>query len=86
MSISWEKVQQPICYGGLGIHNLEVLGWSLHIRWLWEQKIDEESIWAGLPVQVPCSAQTLFKLLCKPWWAMVLQSSSGQTVGSMARQ
>jgi hypothetical protein len=23
--VSWEKVQQPICYGGLGIHILEEL-------------------------------------------------------------
>ena len=59
--VSWEKVQQPIRYGGLSIHNLEVLGWSLRIRWLWAQKINEEHLWAGLPVQVPCT-QALFKV------------------------
>ena len=37
----WEKVQRPIQFGGLGIHTLETLDWSLRIRWLWAQKTDE---------------------------------------------
>lgn len=36
--VAWEKVQRPLEFGGLGIHNLELLGWSLRIRWLWAQK------------------------------------------------
>jgi len=31
-------VQRPLEYGGLGIHNLEKLGWALRIRWFWAQK------------------------------------------------
>lgn len=30
--VSWERVQQPLEYDGLGIHNLELLGWALRIR------------------------------------------------------
>jgi len=36
--VAWEKVLRPLQYGGLGIHNLETLGWALRIRWLWAQK------------------------------------------------
>ena len=55
--VSWEKDQRPVQFRGLGIHNLETLGWSLRIRWLWAQKTDEEHLWAGLPVQVPRIAE-----------------------------
>jgi hypothetical protein len=30
--VSWETVQRPLEYGGLGILNLEKLGWALKIR------------------------------------------------------
>jgi hypothetical protein len=32
--VSWDFCNWPLKYGGLNIHNLEILGWSLHIRWL----------------------------------------------------
>jgi hypothetical protein len=32
--VSWENVHRPLEYGGLGILNLEKLGWALKIRWL----------------------------------------------------
>lgn len=70
--VSCEKVQFPIQFGELGIHNLETLGWSLRIRWLWARKIDEEHVWAGLPVQGPYIAQTLLVLLYKPQLVMKL--------------
>ena len=58
--VAWEKIQRPIEYGGLGIHNLELLGCALRIRWLWAQKTDLDRPWAGLPVAVPRKAQALF--------------------------
>ena len=33
--VAWEKVQRPLEYGGLGIHNLDLFGCALKIRWLW---------------------------------------------------
>jgi hypothetical protein len=38
--VSWEKVQRPLEYGGLGILNLKFFGWALRIRWLWALKTD----------------------------------------------
>jgi hypothetical protein len=58
--VSWARVQQPIQYGGLGVHNLECYGWALRIRWLWMQKTDASKPWAGLPVHVPRRARALF--------------------------
>jgi hypothetical protein len=36
--MAWEKVMRPLELGGLGIHNLEVMGWALQMRWLWIEK------------------------------------------------
>jgi hypothetical protein len=60
--VSWEKVQQPLEYGGLGIPNLEFFGWALRIRWLWMQKTDPNRPWAGLPIEVPAKAKALFDM------------------------
>jgi len=51
--VSWEKVQRPLDYGGLGIHNLESFGWALRIRWLWAQKTD--------PSGLACTSRCLTK-------------------------
>ncbi|WVZ53711.1 LOW QUALITY PROTEIN: hypothetical protein U9M48_004616, partial [Paspalum notatum var. saurae] len=58
--VAWDKVQRPLQYGGLGITNLETMGWALRIRWLWLQKTDSSRPWEGLPIQVPLNAQALF--------------------------
>jgi hypothetical protein len=58
--VAWEKVQRPVEYGGLGIHNLELLGWALRIRWLWAQKTNAGRPWAGLSIAVPHKARALF--------------------------
>jgi hypothetical protein len=58
--VAWEKVQRPLEYGGLGIHNLELLGYALRIRWLWAQKTNPDRPWAGLHVPVPTMAKALF--------------------------
>ena len=55
-------MQRPLEYGGLGIHNLELLGWALRIRWLWANKTDPSRPWAGLPIQIPQNAQPLFNV------------------------
>jgi hypothetical protein len=43
-----------------GIHNLELLGFALRIRWLWAQKTNPDRPWAGLHVLVPAKAKALF--------------------------
>jgi hypothetical protein len=58
--MSWEKVQRSLELGGLGIHNLEILGWALRIRWLWPRRTDPNRLWAGLPISVPSKARAMF--------------------------
>jgi len=60
--VAWERVQRPLEFGGLGTHNLELMGWALRIRWLWAQKTDPSKPWAGLPIQAPQNAQALFNV------------------------
>ncbi|WVZ51091.1 LOW QUALITY PROTEIN: hypothetical protein U9M48_002270 [Paspalum notatum var. saurae] len=72
--ISWDKVQRPLELEGLGIHNLEVLGWSLRIRWLWAQKIDPNRPWAGFNISIPPKAKALFDV------AMVSVVGNGESV------
>jgi hypothetical protein len=38
--VGWSKVCRPISLGGLEIHTLEMMGWSLNLRWLWLQKTE----------------------------------------------
>ena len=54
--VAWEKVMRPLDLGGLGIHNLEVMGWALQMQWLWMEKTRSERPWAGL--QIPVYSQT----------------------------
>ncbi|WVZ94059.1 hypothetical protein U9M48_040001, partial [Paspalum notatum var. saurae] len=58
--VSWSRVQRPIMFGGLGVHDLERLGWALRVRWLWLHKTDTARPWADLSLQVPKMARTLF--------------------------
>ena len=60
--VSWERVHRPLEFGGLGIHNLEKLGWALRIRWLWAQKTDPSRPWAGFQVQIPQCAEAMLRL------------------------
>ncbi|WVZ81073.1 hypothetical protein U9M48_028497 [Paspalum notatum var. saurae] len=60
--VSWAKVQQPYLYGGLGVHDLERMGWALRMRWLWFMKADASRPWAGLPVQIPSQAKAFFEM------------------------
>ena len=46
--------------GGLSVPNLEVMGWSLNMRWLWLKKTQPERLWTFLDVQVHSNAAALF--------------------------
>ncbi|GJN11825.1 hypothetical protein PR202_ga30050 [Eleusine coracana subsp. coracana] len=58
--VAWEKVQRPLDLGGLGILNLELMSWSLQLRWLWFQKTVMERPWHGLDIPVYSNALALF--------------------------
>ncbi|WVZ81058.1 hypothetical protein U9M48_028484 [Paspalum notatum var. saurae] len=55
--VAWAQVQQPKELGGLGISNLQTLGWALTMRWLWLQKINPDRPWTLFP----------FKFLSEEW-------------------
>lgn len=60
--VSWQRVQRPIQFGRLGIHDLTLMGWALRIRWLWLQKTNPTRPWAGLHVQVHQNARAFFAM------------------------
>ena len=56
---------RPIDLGGLGIHNLEVMGWALQMRWLWLEKTGAARPWAGLEIPVYPNAVAMFVVATK---------------------
>jgi len=60
--VAWEKVMRPLDLGGLGIHNLEVMGWALQMRWLWMEKIRPDRPWAGLQIPVHSNTTAMFAI------------------------
>jgi hypothetical protein len=58
--VNWGRVCRPIELGGLGIHNLEALGWSLCMRWLWFKKTQLDRPWTEFDIQVHPIAAAMF--------------------------
>ena len=46
----------------MGIHNLEVMGWALQMRWLWIEKTKPERPWAGLEIPVHMHKSAMFAI------------------------
>lgn len=67
--VSWDRVCRPLSLGGLGILNLEKMGWALRMRWLWLHKTDSSRPWAGLSINVPKKCPLSFCCGCQnyPW-------------------
>uniref|UniRef100_A0A0A9B3W4 Reverse transcriptase domain-containing protein n=1 Tax=Arundo donax TaxID=35708 RepID=A0A0A9B3W4_ARUDO len=59
-AVAWSKDCRPLELGGLGIHNLELLSWSLRMRWLWLQQTQPDKPWAGFKFQVHNNVKALF--------------------------
>ena len=53
---------RPLELGGLGIHNLEVMGWALQMRWLWIEKTKPDRPWAGLEIPVHLNTSAMFAI------------------------
>ena len=58
--VAWPKVCRPPDLGGLGISDLQRLGWALRMRWLWLQKTEPNKPWSVFPIQVHHSVRALF--------------------------
>ena len=60
--VAWEKVMRPLELGGLGIINLETMGWALQMRWLWIEKTKPDRPWAGLEIPVHPHSSAMFAI------------------------
>ena len=60
--LAWPKVTRPFCLGGLGISDLQKLGWALKLRWLWLQKTEPEKAWVLFPVQAQPQVHSFFEM------------------------
>jgi hypothetical protein len=58
--VGWEQVCRPLDLGGLGIHNLEILGWALNMTWFWLRKTSFDGPWRNVQVQAHPKAAALF--------------------------
>ena len=58
--IAWPKVTRPPELGGLGISDLQNLGWALRLRWMWLQKTEPEKPWAFFPIQASPQVRAFF--------------------------
>jgi hypothetical protein len=58
--VGWNRVCKPLSLGGLGIHNLKILGWALNLRWLWLKKTQPDMPWAEFDVQVHPNVTAMF--------------------------
>ena len=60
--VAWSKVCRPLELGGLGIHNLDLLSWSLRMRWLWFQKTQPDKPWASFSLQMNDNVKVMFSI------------------------
>lgn len=60
--MAWDKVQRPLDLGGLGILNLQVMGWALQTYWLWFQKTDTSRPWNEFDILVHQYVVSVFQI------------------------
>jgi hypothetical protein len=60
--VAWPKVTRPPELGGLGISNMQQLGWALRMRWFWLQKTEPDRPWTFFSIQVHQSAKVFFSM------------------------
>ncbi|WVZ97153.1 LOW QUALITY PROTEIN: hypothetical protein U9M48_042708, partial [Paspalum notatum var. saurae] len=53
---------RPLDLGGLGILELEVMGWALRMRWMWLKKTQPDRPWAVLDIQVHPNSMAMFHI------------------------
>jgi hypothetical protein len=60
--VAWKKFMRPIDLGGLDIHNPEIMGWALQMRWLRLEKTISDRPWAGLQIPVYSNTKAMFAI------------------------
>jgi hypothetical protein len=83
--VSWAKALRPLRFGGLGVLDLERLGWALHIMWLWFQKTYPCRPCTGLLVMVRSLRRLSLMLHLTPLLAMGDPQNFGLIAGFKAK-
>lgn len=65
--VACPSVCRPTKCGGLGLHNLCVLGHALCIRWLWLQRTSTSRPWQGLAIQASSIERNMFQNSLVVW-------------------
>ena len=60
--LAWPKVTRPPELGGIGISQLQQLGWALQIRWLWLHKSEPDRPWVTFQIQMHPAVKALFRV------------------------
>jgi hypothetical protein len=58
--VAWVNAACPTQYSGLGIPNLQLMGFALRLRLLWLDMVDSDKTWLGYFFRADQSAQALF--------------------------
>lgn len=59
--LAWPKGRRPVDLGGLGVPNLQIVGYSLRLRWLWYKRCGDDKPWSNLPDQVEPLVSAMFQ-------------------------
>ncbi|CAM0909118.1 unnamed protein product [Alopecurus aequalis] len=63
--VRWSTICRPKSFGGLGIINLELHGYALRLRWLWQQHSQVDKPWQGLPIPTDSVTSCIFRASTK---------------------
>jgi hypothetical protein len=80
--VVWVRVAWPTVYGGLGIPNLHLLGFALHMRWLWLAQADPTRTWTTFHLPSYLPANDFFKPGFQALSEMARGPFSGRIIGS----
>lgn len=58
--LAWKAVARPQELGGLGITDLQFVGFALRLCWLWFKRTDTRRPWSALPLDCEPQVQAMF--------------------------
>ena len=61
--VAWDTICTPVCFGGLGVKNLELQALALRVRWEWLRRTDPDRPWQKLHMVVDREARQVFDSL-----------------------
>jgi hypothetical protein len=60
--LAWPKVTHPKELGGLGIHDVRMMGWALRACWSWLQRTESDKPWVQFQIQTCKEVQSLIDM------------------------